>query len=74
VRDPLVLGSGAIREVRHGDVAYSTVSSPCSFGAAPLTEPVPAPAVGADTEPVLAELGITEAEIKELRSGGAFGA
>jgi crotonobetainyl-CoA:carnitine CoA-transferase CaiB-like acyl-CoA transferase len=70
VRDPLVLGSGAIREVRHDGGAYATVSSPCSFGDAPLAEPRPAPAAGADTERVLAELGITGSELTELRASG----
>ena len=73
VRDPLVLGSGAVREVQHPAGVYSTVSSPCSFAEAPLTEPRPAPAAGAHTEQVLAELGISEDELKELRASGAFG-
>lgn len=71
VRDPLVLGSGAIRQVRHDGGAYATVSSPCSFASAPLAEPRPAPVVGADTEQVLAELGITGSELTELRASGA---
>jgi crotonobetainyl-CoA:carnitine CoA-transferase CaiB-like acyl-CoA transferase len=71
VRDPLVLGSGAIRQVRHDGGAYATVSSPCSFASAPLAEPRPAPVVGADTEQVLAELGITRSELTELRASGA---
>jgi crotonobetainyl-CoA:carnitine CoA-transferase CaiB-like acyl-CoA transferase len=71
VRDPLVLGSGAIREVKHDGGAYATISSPCSFGDAPLAEPRPAPAAGADTEQILAELGITGSELTELRARGA---
>jgi crotonobetainyl-CoA:carnitine CoA-transferase CaiB-like acyl-CoA transferase len=71
VRDPLVLGSGAIREVRHDGGVYATINSPCSFEGAPLTEPRPAPAAGADTEQVLAELGITGSELTELRASGA---
>jgi crotonobetainyl-CoA:carnitine CoA-transferase CaiB-like acyl-CoA transferase len=71
VRDPLVLGSGAIREVKYDGGAYATVSSPCLFEGAPLAEPRPAPAVGADTEQVLAELGITGSELTELRASGA---
>jgi crotonobetainyl-CoA:carnitine CoA-transferase CaiB-like acyl-CoA transferase len=73
VRDPLVLGSGAIREVKYDGGAYATVSSPCLFEGAPLAEPRPAPAVGADTEQVLAELGITGSELTGLRASGAVG-
>ena len=73
VRDPLVLGSGAIRQVAHASGAYATVSSPCSFAGASLTEPRPAPTVGAHTEEILAEIGIDEPELKELRATGAFG-
>jgi crotonobetainyl-CoA:carnitine CoA-transferase CaiB-like acyl-CoA transferase len=73
VRDPVVLGSGAIREVRHADGAYATVGSPCAFAEAPLAEAQPAPAIGAHTEQVLAELGITGSELTELRAGGTLG-
>lgn len=74
VRDPLILGSGAIREIEHPDGRYATVNSPCSFAEAPLAEGITAPDIGTHTEQILAQLGITEAELANLRAHGAFGA
>lgn len=57
VSDPVVLASGAIRDARHGETVYPTVNSPCSFGDG-LADARPAPAPGADTDEVLAELSL----------------
>ena len=43
------------------------------FEGTPLTVPRGAPALGADTDSVLAEIGVSSAEIAELRAAGVIG-
>ena len=43
------------------------------FGATPTRMPVPAPSTGADTDDVLAEIGLAPTEIEELRERGVVG-
>ena len=45
---------------------YLSAGSPIAFDGMLRVEPAPAPALGADTEPLLAELGLTNAEIGNL--------
>lgn len=74
VRDPVVLGSGAVRQVRYAGGHYATVDSPCTFAAPRRPPGTRLPAVGAHTEEVVAALGFTGTELAELRAGGACGA
>lgn len=50
------------------------VRSPLGFSADPRESHRPPPSLGADTEQVLAEIGISDDDISRLRRDGAFGA
>jgi crotonobetainyl-CoA:carnitine CoA-transferase CaiB-like acyl-CoA transferase len=54
-----------------GDGVLRSVSSPVDFGTerAPLAA---APAIGADTDAVLRELGLDDGELARLRDGGVI--
>ena len=53
--------------------AYPVPGSPLTFSASPRTPPVPAPRLGADTEPVLREvLGLESDRIQALKQLGTF--
>jgi len=65
------LDSELFRAVDHPDVGtYITPGSPIALGGLIPVEPAPAPRLGADTEPLLAELGLTAAEIGDLVDSG----
>ena len=59
--------SELFREVEQPNIGtYLSPGSPIAFGGLLGVEPEPAPALGADTEALLAELGLTSAEIGSL--------
>ncbi len=59
--------SELFREVDQPNIGtYLSPGSPIAFGGLLGVEPEPAPALGADTEALLAELGLTSAEIGSL--------
>ena len=65
------LDSELYREVEQPGVGtYLSPGSPVAFDGMLSVEPAPAPALGADTEAVLAELGLTPAEIGRLVDAG----
>lgn len=66
VKDTTALGCEAFRDV----AGRTTVNSPVSFAAADPEPGYPAPAAGADTRAVLAELGIPASEIDRLQRDG----
>jgi len=71
--DTQAVASGAIVPTRQADMPR-TVSAPIRLGFSPDPEPAgPAPALGADTDDVLGELGYGAAEIAALRAAGAAG-
>ncbi len=51
---------------------YLSAGSPIAFDGMLRVEPTPAPALGADTEPLLAELGLTSTEIGTLLDNKIF--
>ena len=63
--------SELFREVEQPNIGtYLSPGSPIAFGGLLGVDPEPAPALGADTEPLLAELGLTSAEIGSLVDRG----
>ena len=63
--------SELFREVEQPNIGtYLSPGSPIAFGGLLGVDPEPAPALGADTEPLLAELGLTSAEIGALVDRG----
>ncbi|SLN43263.1 CaiB/BaiF CoA transferase family protein [Oceanibacterium hippocampi] len=72
--DPQTDHNGMVVEAKHPSMgAIRLVGSPVHMSAAPLTIRYAPPALGADTEAVLAEAGYSEERIRELRSGGVLG-
>jgi formyl-CoA transferase len=60
--------------VEHATIGrYRTMTKPIRFAETPGPAPVAAPALGQHTDAVLAELGLSLAEIAQLRSSGAVG-
>ncbi len=68
--DPQVIANGYTQDVDYGDGRTLTmVSSPVQFDRAP--SPIrPAPALGADTDAVMAELGLDEDAVVAARLSG----
>lgn len=65
------LDSELFRAVEQPGVGtFLTPGSPIAFDGMLCVEPTPAPTLGADTEPLLAELGLTSAEIGALVDRG----
>lgn len=63
----------ALPEAEHPRAGrYKVVPPPARFGATPSTVRRPAPLIGEHTDEVLAELGLTEAEIAGLYDSGAL--
>jgi crotonobetainyl-CoA:carnitine CoA-transferase CaiB-like acyl-CoA transferase len=70
--DPQALAAGILRPL--GDTGMLTVDSPFVLTGTEKVPVRPAPGFGADADAVLREAGYSEAEIVELRAGGARGA
>ncbi len=72
-RDPQALASGAIVDVPDGKGGtQKSVGSPVRFSAADVTPRGPVPQLGEHTAQVLAELGVSEVRIAELRASGVI--
>jgi crotonobetainyl-CoA:carnitine CoA-transferase CaiB-like acyl-CoA transferase len=73
--DPQVQAAGAFVEVPgQGDgPSTTTVATPLSFGAHSVAPTGPVPVLGDSTEPLLREVGVTDAELQDLRAGGVLG-
>lgn len=63
---------GVVDYERHGR-RVKVVGSPFRMAATPASVRRPAPEVGEHTDEVLAQFGLSEAEIADYRQGGAFG-
>lgn len=74
IRHPQVVANGVVREVDHPAAGrLRQTRTPATFSATPAETLAPAPALGADTEAVLREAGVTEAELAAwLRIGAAL--
>ena len=65
--------SELFREVDQPSIGtYLSPGSPVAFGGDLIVEPEPAPVLGADTEAILAELGLTHPEIGHLIDNNLF--
>ncbi len=63
---------GAVQELQHPSAGdYRVVGPPVRLDQQVLTYPRPAPALGADTRPVLSQVGLSDAEIDGLVAEGA---
>lgn len=72
--DPQVAASGAFVEVSpESSVTGRAVATPADFSATPVGPTGPTPALGADTDDVLLELGLSPGRIEELRGAGIVG-
>jgi crotonobetainyl-CoA:carnitine CoA-transferase CaiB-like acyl-CoA transferase len=72
VADPHVQARGCIAEVPHGDAAHPALRVPFRFDGFDDPSPQPAPALGADTDAILSELGYDAARIAALREESAL--
>ncbi|MBI3517180.1 MAG: CoA transferase, partial [Proteobacteria bacterium] len=71
---PQVLAEGLVASVEHAHLGrYRTMTKPIRFADTPGAPPRGAPALGADTDGVLAELGFSTAERAGLKQSGAIG-
>ena len=67
--DPQVRASGIVFPLEHEVGPIPSLRQPARFSATPATVRRPAPALGADTEEVLREAGLSDAEIARVRGG-----
>ena len=74
IAHPQIAASDILMEYDHPDAGrLRQTRSAALFEGTPLTVPRGAPALGADTDAVLAEIGVSNAEIAELRAAGVIG-
>ena len=72
VEDEQAVAAGAIVPTAHTEMPR-TLAAPFSLADVPLPPPGPGPALGAHSEEILQEAGLTSREISELRAIGALG-
>ncbi|MBU8545097.1 MULTISPECIES: CaiB/BaiF CoA transferase family protein [Roseomonadaceae] len=72
VADPHVQARGSVAQVAHGDATHPALRLPFRFDGFADPAPLPAPALGADTDDVLRELGYDSERIAALREEGAI--
>ena len=74
IAHPQIAASNSLIEYDHPLAGrLRQTRSAALFEGTPLTIPRGAPALGADTDSVLAEIGVSSAEIAELRAAGVIG-
>ena len=74
IAHPQIAASNSLIEYDHPLAGrLRQTRSAALFEGTPLTVPRGAPALGADTDSVLAEIGVSSAEIAELRAAGVIG-
>ena len=72
--DPQVEAMGLLTTVEHPEAGpYQTLNTPFEVRGASIGPRGPAPALGADTESILAELGLSTVEVAELAANGVLG-
>ncbi|HEU4841947.1 MAG TPA: CoA transferase, partial [Ilumatobacteraceae bacterium] len=72
-RDPQAEAIGLFPTIEHPEGAFRTVAAPMRIAGADIRPRGPAPAVGADTVDVLAEIGYTADEAAALGEAGVVG-
>ena len=75
--DPQVLACGAFVNVPVADgqatpESFNGVATPVDFSVTPVSPAGPPPGVGADTDALLRELGVSDAELKRLRDAAVL--
>lgn len=70
--DPQVQARGCVQPVAHGGASHPALRLPFRFDGFADPAPQPAPALGADTEAVLRELGYDSTRIEALREEAAI--
>ncbi len=71
-RDPQVQWGGMITTLHHADIGeYRVIGNPVRMSETPPSYRTPPPALGADTDAVLADLGFATQEISAMRAEGA---
>jgi crotonobetainyl-CoA:carnitine CoA-transferase CaiB-like acyl-CoA transferase len=71
--DPQAAAIGLFPTIEHPEGDFRTVAAPMRISGADIRPRGPAPAVGADTEAVLAEIGYSADEAGALAAGGVVG-
>ena len=72
VADPHIQARGCVADVPHGAASHPALRLPFRFEGFDDPAPQPAPALGADTDTILAELGYDAARIAALREEAAL--
>jgi len=73
-RDPQVIENGLLVESEHPHAGRTRIPRPVAqFDATPASIRRPAPLLGEHTDQVLSELGLAEAEVRELHAQGVLG-
>jgi crotonobetainyl-CoA:carnitine CoA-transferase CaiB-like acyl-CoA transferase len=69
--DPQVQWGGMIQTLRHAEIGeYKVIGNPVHLSETPPSYRTPPPPLGADTDAVLADLGLAKDEVDRLRAEG----
>jgi crotonobetainyl-CoA:carnitine CoA-transferase CaiB-like acyl-CoA transferase len=72
VEDEQAAAAGIIVPTMHNEMPH-TLAAPFSLADVPLPPPRPGPSLGAHSDEILREAGLTPEEIAEMRTCGALG-
>jgi crotonobetainyl-CoA:carnitine CoA-transferase CaiB-like acyl-CoA transferase len=72
IDDPHVVKRGVLRKMADEKGSWMTIGSPLFLSDSPMVEPSRPRKIGADTQDVLREIGMDDAEIEALKASGAI--